>query len=281
MSPLSSIGPVVHKVMAILRNPASSATELKEMIEVDPPLCSQVLRRANSAYYGIRRDISSIQEAIVFIGFNAVTELALSLKVGKIFEQEHKVGGYSRKALWKHSLAVALCCKYIYRREFRERGDDIYSTALLHDLGIIAEEQFMPNAFADLIERCVSENASLPKIEEELFGYTHAGVGQRLASHWRLPAEMTAAIMHHEKPPSILPPGAKQSRPALTVCIANYACIRAGFSCCEPPLPPVIEEGKYEEALAQLQIPKRALELIITEVQGELKQLQENGELYL
>jgi hypothetical protein len=110
-----------------MRNPNASANELRRVIEVDPPLSARILRRANSASSGLKRSICSIQEAIVLLGFNTVRELAFSLKVAKIFSGGEGRRAELRKRLWKHSLAVALCAKQLYRLEFKERGEGIYS----------------------------------------------------------------------------------------------------------------------------------------------------------
>ena len=115
-SELSSLGEIVNKMMKVIRSTNSNANELRLMIEVDPPLSAKVLKRANSAHYGIARNITSIHEAIVFIGFNTVREIVMSLKVAKLFDGDSGQSGFSRMMLWKHSLAVALCCKYLYRR---------------------------------------------------------------------------------------------------------------------------------------------------------------------
>ena len=125
-SDISSIKQIVSDILRVIRDEDSSAKDLKDIIERDPPLCARLLKLANSAHYGYAKTISDIQEAIVCIGFDAVKELALNQKVCELFKQENTRHGYSRWQLWQHSSAVAVTSKLIYRREFRERGDDIY-----------------------------------------------------------------------------------------------------------------------------------------------------------
>ncbi len=275
-SDLASIGELVGKIMRTIRNPASCAGELKELIEVDPPLCAKVLSRANSAFYGFKREISSIQEAIVFIGYNAVNELALSLKVGKLFEKDRSLLFYSRKALWAHSLAVAVCAKLIYRKEYGERGDNIYSTALLHDLGVIVEEQHAHDAFKTAIETCERSGGGFLAAERELNGFGHPEIGEALASQWSLPAWMGGSIRAHHEPSLAL---GEVLLPAKTIFVADIACRVNGFGW--EPSPSQKELDEWSSCLESLKLKPKALDIIVEDVKDEMKRLQEAGDLYL
>ena len=112
-SDISSIKQVIIQLIQIMNDPKAGAKDLQGIIEKDPPLSARLLKISNSAYYGFRRKISKILEAIVSIGFDAVKELALSQKVCELFNNSEAFEGFSRVALWEHSLAVALCGKYI------------------------------------------------------------------------------------------------------------------------------------------------------------------------
>ena len=76
-SPLSSIKSVVAEIIQVVNDPSTGVAHLKKIVECDPPLSARVLRRANSALYGFRRQISGIQEAIICIGFESVKEFIL------------------------------------------------------------------------------------------------------------------------------------------------------------------------------------------------------------
>jgi len=146
-SDISSIKNVVSGLIKIINDPTSTARDLKEVIQIDPPLTAKVLRLANSAYYSPRNKISEINQAIIWVGYDAIKELAMSQKVCEIFNKDECIEGYSRNALWKHSLAVALFGKMIYRREFGERGENVYVAGLLHEIGLIAKDQFYQEEF--------------------------------------------------------------------------------------------------------------------------------------
>lgn len=150
-SEIASIKSIVSGVMKIISDPNSTIWDLKEIVEIDPPLAAKVLIQANSAYYSPPKKIGEIKQALIWIGFDALKELALRQKVHGIFNGNGAFEGYSTSSLWKHSVAVALITKMIYRREFRERGANAYVAGLLHDIGIIVESQFLPNDFKQVL----------------------------------------------------------------------------------------------------------------------------------
>ena len=151
-SEISSIKSIVSGIMRIINDADSTIWDLKEVVEVDPPLTAKVLMKANSSYYAPPKRIGEIKQAVIWIGFEALKELAISQKVYGIFNGNGSFEGYSTRSLWQHSVAVALIAKMIYRREFQERGANAYVAGLLHDIGIIVESQFLQN---DLLDRSV------------------------------------------------------------------------------------------------------------------------------
>jgi len=268
-SDISSIKQIVSEILEVIRDENSSAKDLKDIIERDPPLCARLLKLANSAHYGYAKTISDIQEAIVCIGFDAVKELALNQKVCELFKQENVRNGYSRWELWKHSSAVAVTSKLIYRREFRERGDDIYVAGLLHDIGIIVEDQFFPELFDSTLEIVSKGERNLANVESEVLKINHAMVGQAIGENWGFPDELVHAIgCHHD--PSDVPE--EQRKFVLTVYIANYICQRERIGYVEVNKRDV---DKYLKCLDLLKISERSIDIVMEDVRLELKKLGE------
>lgn len=274
VSELSTIGSVLSRIVEIIREPDSSISDLKNLIDVDPPLSAKVLRRANSAYYGLRREVLSIQDAIVFLGFRTLREIALTLKTGKIFESGMETGSYSRRELWKHSLAIAVCAKNIYRKEFRQHGDDIYSAALLHDIGIMVIEQFAPEIFAEIIKTVEVEQLPIEDVEKKLLGYQHADIGMELASRWNLPAEIVKAIGYHHSP---LRAPEEYAKSAMVIFVSDCICktrLIGFFDSTE-------SKGElYLKCLERLELVPENIEIIADEVMEDLKAMEESGDLY-
>ncbi|MFH0880729.1 MAG: HDOD domain-containing protein [Lentisphaerota bacterium] len=270
-SDISSIQNIVSRIMEVIQSPKSNAIDLKNLIEIDPPLASRVLKLANSAYYGMKRRMGEILDAIVCIGFEAVKELALSQKVCELFHKDVLMHGYSRSAIWMHSICVAQCGKMIYRREFRLPGDDIYTLGLLHDLGIIVEDQFLRKEFTQILERRKKEKKDLIETEMAVLGYCHEDIARRLTEEWHFPDVLCKTIGYAERP---RPAPEEYSRLAKTLYLSNYACRKArlGYNECHRETDEV-----YYECLKAVDIKEKSLSLIMVDVDKTVRQMQRDG----
>lgn len=268
---ISSIERVITEIIRVINDPKSSAKDLKEIIEIDPPLAGKVLKRANSAYYSRRRRISEIQQAIILIGFDSVKELALSQKVYELFADDVTLYGYSRIALWKHSIAVALLAKMIYRREFGQRGDNAYAAGLLHTLGIIVEDQFLHDDFVQILKKREYEQRNLIELEMDVFGYNHADVGLGVLKSWDLPNELIAAVGYHYYPDRV---NSQYRQITLALALADFICQENALGYVHTP---VRDAEVFYSHLENLKMKKKALDYILSEVELELHKMEKQG----
>ncbi|HKJ67269.1 MAG TPA: HDOD domain-containing protein [bacterium] len=268
---ISSIEKVVTEIIRVINDSRSSAKDLKEIIEVDPPLTGKVLKRANSAFYARRRRISEIQQAIILIGFDMVQELALSQKVYELFMNDDTIYGYSRISLWKHSVAVAIFAKMIYRREYGERGDNAYAAGLLHTLGIIIEDQFLHDQFVEILKISKKEEINLDELEYEVFGFNNADIGKAITNTWDLPVELVNAIGYHHQPGRV---HSKYAKITKTLFIADYICQKLDLGYSHSPFH---DGALFQSCLRELGLRDKALEYIISEVQLQVKQMEKEG----
>lgn len=268
-SKISSIKEVLGEILGAIRDTSTSAKDLRNIIEKDPPLCAKLLKRVNSAFYGYPRTINDIQEAIVCLGFDAVRELALNQKACDLFLQEESYEGFSRWSLWKHSVAVAVCCRLIYKKGFKEQGEDIYVTGLLHDIGLIVEDQFFSEQFKQALEKSSKEKTDLHFAEKEILLVNHAQIGQAIMVNWNLPDEMCAAIGFHHKPDLA---GEKIERDVLTVFIADCICQREKIGYADAPYG---DDALFHDLLKKLKIKKKDLGSIIEELKEEISKMEE------
>ncbi|NOZ87062.1 MAG: HDOD domain-containing protein [Deltaproteobacteria bacterium] len=271
-SQISSIRGVVAGILDIIDNPAANVRALKEIIAIDPPLTAKVLKVANSAYFGSRKTISEIDQAVIWIGFDALKEIVLSQKVCEIFEQGHEVEGYSRASLWKHSVAVALLGKMIFRREFGERGENAYAAGLLHDIGLIVEDQLMPYKFREVLQVSKKERKNLIWVEKKVLGFEHAEVGGVISEKWDFPDELSMSITYHHKPDKL---GASEfSKLASTLFVCEYLCRGGEFGFGDARYQ---EEELYRYCLRRLKLSPVALQLILKDMRLEFARMEGRG----
>ncbi|MFC1607310.1 HDOD domain-containing protein [Candidatus Latescibacterota bacterium] len=229
-SDISSFRKVLMLLLSVINNPRSNVKDIKVIIEKDPSLSARLLRLVNSTYYSSGKAIGNIQDAIVRIGLNTVKELALSQKVGELFNKSDLLHGYSRSALWEHSNAVALCCKLIYLKDLGKAEEDIYLVGLLHDIGIIIEDQFLPDKFKDALVQSQNEKCNLTEAENSIIGFDHTKIGGALTSGWNFPQNSSAAIAYHHEPDKV---DDKLKEIVSVLYISDYICQRNEIGYCD------------------------------------------------
>ncbi|MCP5051146.1 MAG: HDOD domain-containing protein [bacterium] len=273
LSEISSIRHSISSIVRVINDPRSTVKELKETIQLDPPLAARVLRTANSAYYSRsgNRTFTEIEQAIIWMGSATIRELALNQKVCEIFDEEEGPENYSRKALWRHSIAVATLAKSIFRKEFGLRGENAYAAGLLHDIGIIAEAQFLPAEFNSIIQYSRANTTDIALAEQEILGYDHAEVGAAICKSWGLPDELVAAIGGHYNPGKS---NVKFSRIASTIYISNYFCKENGFGF---GFAHVKDPQMFRECLDIMEVKPHALDIIFKSVKKDLNKMKEKG----
>ena len=220
-SEICSIRKIVSGVLKIINDPKSNAKDLKEIIQIDPPLTGKLLKLANSVYYSPQTKITEIQQAIIWVGYDALKELALRQKVCEVFHGDGNIERYSRPLLWKHSVAVSLLAKMIYRREFKEKGENIYVAGLLHDIGILVLDQFCEDEFSLILSKTRTGKENHTKAEEEVLGFDHSEVAAAITNDWNLPQDLVEVIKYHHNPDKI---SQEFERAGSTLYVANCVC---------------------------------------------------------
>lgn len=272
-SDISSIKSIVNAIIRVINDPHSTVKELKEIILLDPPLAAKVLRIANSAYYSrsFTRTFTEIEQAIIWIGSDIIEELALSQKVCEIFNRDEEIGTYSRKSLWTHSIAVALLTKMIFRKEFGLPGENAYMAGLLHDIGIIAEDQFLQEDFKRALQLSKTKNIDMARAETETWDYNHAELGQAIIDSWNLPGELSATVGCHTDP---LAYRGAFSKIIYTLYAADYICQERDFAFGAAPIQ---DKPVLQKCLKQIAVKPRALDLIFRGMKAEMTKMHDKG----
>jgi putative nucleotidyltransferase with HDIG domain len=270
-SRMSSIRAVVVGILKIINDPRSTARELVDIIETDPPLAARVLQLVNSAFCAPRQKIADLRQAVIFIGFEPLKELALSQTVCDLFQKPSEIAGYSREAVWRHCVTVAHFAKLIYRREYGLNGSQAYAAGLLHDIGIIVEDQFMHSQFAAALNGLGRHAHDLPAAETSILGYHHGAIGMTLAVDWGFPAELCQGIGYHHEPESAAP---EFRQLAATICLANHCAHRIGETYCPPQ---AVDADDLARRMENLEISANAIDLIAPDVSQALSALAVKG----
>lgn len=190
---------VAIRLSKMIAEDTSSIEDFEAVIRVDPTLVVRLLRVVNSAYYGLRKKVSSISEALVFIGIESLRNMVMVEALKSIFALNKENALFSPEKLWLHSATVGLCSQMICERIFGKSGENVFLCGILHDVGIIVEHQAEPDLFQQVCQRLHDEPASVTDHETRIIGTNHSKIGTKLAEEWNTPAEVQNGIFNHHR----------------------------------------------------------------------------------
>lgn len=196
---LPSIPTLMLEVSRLLDDPKTSATELGKIISRDQAMVAKVLMIANSPLYGIPRKVSTVEFAIVILGFNHIKNIVVALSVMDAFQNANK-RKWNRNKFWIHSMAMGVLSKRIAGDLGFGKTGEAFTAGLLHDLGISALQRYFPNEFASILKLVETEKLRHLTAEKMTMGLTHAEIGQFLIDNWNLPENLSNAVRFHHEP---------------------------------------------------------------------------------
>lgn len=188
------------RILKELDNQSTSASQVADLILLDQALTAYLLKVANSAYLGFSRQCSSVQEAVVRLGFKQVRSLVYSTMASGPLGA--RLAGYrlGDKGLWFHSVAVASSSHWLAKALNYPDPEKAYVAGLLHDIGKLVLDQFVMADYNQIMDIMYTQKQPMWRVEEQLFGIDHAGVGALAGEHWQFPAELIEAIRYHHNP---------------------------------------------------------------------------------
>ncbi len=229
---ISTLPHVAIRVMQIANDPDSDAGNLTEAMESDTALSARVLRCVNSSAFAVRQKITNLRQAIAYMGTKQIRNIAVTASVSELFQTDEAIGTYRRSELWKHLVSVGICARMLAVKQELPNHEDMFLAGLLHDIGIIFEDQYVHESFCKVLDT-LREDRSLAASERETLGYDHTTLGETMAEIWGFPEAVKAAIRYHHM--SINYRG-KQNNIVRCVEVANGICTQKGLSSVGLPL---------------------------------------------
>ncbi len=187
---------IVTTLSTLIADDNSTMKDFEEVIKMDPILVVRLLRLVNSSFYGLVQPIDSIGRAVAFIGMKNLHNIAVTDALKTIFKEKGDTGAFSKKELWLHCAAVSICSKMIAERIFGLNGDDAYLCGILHDFGIIVEEQVAREQFLKACQACGPEDI-INDLEQEYLGTDHCEIGYLMTLDWKMPENIQIAVRDH------------------------------------------------------------------------------------
>ncbi|WP_136810054.1 HDOD domain-containing protein [Desulfosediminicola flagellatus] len=195
-SDIQTLPHVVTHLSKLMADSESTIKQFEDVIKMDPILVVQLLKLVNSPFYGLVQKVDSISRAVAYLGMKNIHNIAVTEALKTIFTDKTTTSLFSRQKLWLHCAAVSICSKMVAERIFGINGDDTYLTGILHDFGLIVEEQVKGAELHEICKEC-SSNLNMLDLERKHFGTDHCEIGYQMTLEWNMPTHIQEAIRDH------------------------------------------------------------------------------------
>lgn len=195
--------PVIPKVMfetiKLLDNKYTTAGELNKVISKDQALLTKILTIANSPLYGLQRKVTTIEYAILVLGYRELKNIISALSVAEAFR--NKTDKYlSSKEFMLHSYLTGTACKKIASDIGFNNSGEAFIAGFLHDIGISIIHRYLHSSFINITELVESKGIKYQDAEMDVLGMTHEQIGFFLLDRWNFPREISDPILSHHNP---------------------------------------------------------------------------------
>lgn len=229
---VATLPEVAIGIMEIVEDPHASAQDLNDLIARDPALAARILKVVNSSFYGLPRQIGSINRAISMLGLNAVKNVAVAASLSRIFRGGTLGDRFSARDLWDHSIAAAAAARLVARQARRNCADEAFLAGLMHDVGVMVELQLDRTRLLEVFASLPADALGLPLADFRLaertaFAADHCDFGAALAEQWKFPRPLVLACAHHHDPASA--PSESREMPWIVHLADRLAAEHGGF----------------------------------------------------
>ncbi len=258
---------VAVQVLGIVNDPEYSLDGLVSVVRTDPTLTARILKTCNSSLYSLNREVSSVSEAVSFLGTRNLVKLVVATCTSSYFQQSGTSAYLSPKEIWRHSIACGITCQILAERSGLDEAATAFTAGILHNIGKIAISQFMSSFTPSLDALELTEDGDFLAFERSFCSMDHAVAGSLVLDRWLLPTSLRRAIRNHHDENLIV------ADPELTsiVHIADILCLQEGIGVFR-------EDLSYEIsplAMQKLGMTETSLEKTRSRLQKELGRSEE------
>ena len=188
---------VAQRALLLLNKPEVSIQELVEVVKFDPAITANILRISNSAYFGLRREIHSLHQALLLLGTQELLKIIIASGATRLFSAPTPGYFTERQGLWRHSVSCALMVDLLSRELTMSDQATGFTAGLMHDIGKVVLSLFVEQKFHEIMEVVEQEGVSFQAAEKIILGVDHAEMGGEMARMWDFPDRLRLAITYH------------------------------------------------------------------------------------
>ncbi|RNF50426.1 HDOD domain-containing protein [Marinomonas hwangdonensis] len=211
---LPNVPDIVRELIQLLNDPNAKYADISERVSHDQTISLKVLRVVNSAYFGLSRKISSIDEATVLLGIDRLKTLVIA---SGFSNSVTKVEGINLNEFWADSFRVAELAHWFAKRTPLVETDEAFTAGIVHNIGRLLLHLAAPDIAKEIQLLVANRKAGRVKAEQDLLGFTSQEAGRALMDLWKFPASLGYAVQYHKRPFS-------DGDPDPLSCVLNLAC---------------------------------------------------------
>jgi len=194
---LKPIPKVAHKVLMIAEDPLSSMADLAAVIQYDQAITANILKVSNSPYFGLRKKVDSIQQAITYLGMDQILDLVLIHVSGDNLKGKQRGYDLGIGELWRYSVSSAVLARRVAEIKKIRTSHLVFTAALLKDIGKVVLGNYVGEYLEEIASLVVSQNISFRQAEKAVIGIDHAELGRIVARKWDFSERMEEMIGNH------------------------------------------------------------------------------------
>lgn len=229
MKEIKSFPQFVVETMRKLNDPTSNAADVAASLSRDEGLVLRTLKLANSAAYGMSRNISDLSEAIALLGYKNISNIVLAATVYSVMDKGLHGYALDRGELWRHSLTAAYAARYIAQATKKVPPEEAYVGGLLHDIGKVVLNDYVHFGYGLIVKEVEEKRIPFSDAEVKIIGFDHSTVGSLLVERWNLPKGYYHSTLLHHKPNELESEYAEFQPLVDVVSVANSICLMMGI----------------------------------------------------
>jgi putative nucleotidyltransferase with HDIG domain len=241
---------VASQVLRASADPDATAEDLRKIISTDQALTSQILKISNSAMFGMVREITTLTQAIMTLGFSTIKSVVIASSAKNLYHRGSV--GLQERLIWEHALVAAITSRAFAKSLRFPRMEEAFIGGLLHDIGKSVLGLKFPERYSTLLRTVYNENGVCLDLELDTFGFDHAMVGEALVNRWNLAPSLQSAVRWHHDPLHALEPHREL---AAIVALANHLALEEKVGIGDPHH----LEGASAQAMEILQLGPETL----------------------
>lgn len=254
---------VASQVLRVSADPDATAEDLRKVISMDQALTSQILKISNSAMFGMMREVTTLTQAIMTLGFSTIKSVVIASSAKNLYHRG--TVGLQERLIWEHALVSAIASRAFAKSLRFARVEEAFIGGLLHDIGKSVMGVKFPERYGALLRTVYNEGAVCQSLELETFGFDHAMVGEALVCQWNLAPSLQAAVRWHHDP---IQAGEDHRPLAAIVALANHMALEEKVGIGDPSH----LEGASLQAMEILKLGPEALDGLKEGVRGAIEQ---------